>query len=97
MTKLLCRAQVSLILWEATVSGEEVTGMAAIIAQISLAARERKVDILIYFWLKKNIVIIDFVTLQRRALEEPPVDINRSVYKLPPSGFFLSKSMLAKQ
>ena len=74
--------------------------MAAIIAQISLAARERKVRNVIwnisfrvfekyccwifgiletYYWW------IFFISLwQRRALEEPPVDINRSVYKLPP-------------
>ena len=85
VTNLLCEAQFSLILWEATVSGEEVTGMAAIIAQISLAARERKVGKI----LRPKSAFIDFVTLQRRALEEPPVDINRSVYKLPPSVPFI--------
>ena len=87
--------------------------MAAIIAQISLAARERKVGFPIYFLLRKNIAVKislhswDFARqkhfivscsvnwicdeLQRKALEEPPVDINRSVYKLPPSVPFSQK------
>ena len=53
--------------------------MAALIAQISLAARERKVNKI----KMQKFNMASRIFCQRRELEVPTVDIQRSVYKLP--------------